>query len=52
MFDLDWQPSTVMQAPETQLARGDATYATTSPTSWAVPNRPNGKSRLMNSAMP
>src|SRR5262245_1865804 len=52
MFDLDWHPSTVMHAPEIQLARGDATNATTDPTSSAVPKRPNGRSRLTNSAMP
>ena len=52
MFDRDWQPSTVIDAPLIQLARGEARKATTAPTSSARPKRPNGSSRLMNSAMP
>ena len=48
----DWQPSTVIDAPLTQLARGEARNATTAPTSSARPKRPNGSSRLMKSAMP
>src|SRR5690606_34201304 len=52
MFDRLWHPSTVIEAPEIQLARGDARKAITSPTSSARPKRPNGSSRLTNSAMP
>ena len=52
MFDRDWQPSTVIDAPLIQLAAGEARNATTAPTSSARPKRPNGSSRLMNSAMP
>ena len=51
MFDLDWQPSTVIDAPLIQLARGEARNATTDPTSSARPKRPNGSSRLTKSAM-
>ena len=51
-FDFDWQPSTTTEAPLIQLARGEARNATTSPTSSARPKRPNGSSRLTNSAMP
>ena len=52
MFERDWQPSTAIDAPLTQLARGDARNATTAPTSSARPKRPNGSSRRMKSAMP
>ena len=45
MLLLDWQPSTTTDAPLTQLARGEARNATTSPTSSARPKRPNGSSR-------
>ena len=38
--------------PLIQLARGEARNATTSPTSSARPKRPNGSSRVTNSAMP
>ncbi len=41
-----------MEAPETQLARGEARKATTAPTSSARPKRPKGSSRLIMSAMP
>ena len=47
-----WQPSTGMHAPLTQLARGEASHATASPTSSARPKRPNGSSRATKSAMP
>src|SRR5947199_281972 len=40
-----------MHAPASQLARGEATNATTSATSSGLPNRPNGSSRLTMSAM-
>ena len=45
-------PSTGTQAPLTQLALGDARNATRSATSFACPKRPNGSSRLTNSAIP
>ena len=47
-----WHPSTTMDAPLIQLARAEHRNATTSPTSSGRPNRPNGISRLRNSAMP
>ena len=50
--DLDWQPSTVMLAPLTQLALGEDRNATTSPTSSARPNRPKGKFSRTNVAIP
>ena len=50
--DLDRLPSTVTDAPAIQLARGDARKVTSAATSSARPKRPNGSSRLMNSAMP
>src|SRR5262249_20203301 len=52
MLALDWPPSTVAQAPVIQLARGEARKATSAATSSGLPNRPNGISRRMNSAMP
>ena len=48
----DWQPSTGTLAPLIQLARGETRNATTAPTSSGRPNRPNGSSRLTNSAIP
>src|SRR5215203_5302088 len=52
IFDRDWHPSTVTDAPLTQLAFGEARKAMTAPTSSGRPKRPNGSSRAMNSAMP
>src|SRR6185503_19238575 len=52
MFDRLWQPSTTIDAPLIQLARGDARKATTWPTSSGRPKRPKGSSRLIISAMP
>src|SRR5258708_4793542 len=46
------EPSTTIEAPATQLARGEARKATTAPTSSGRPKRPNGSSRLIMSAMP
>ena len=52
MFARDWQPSTVTHAPRDPAgARRDARNATTSPTSSALPKRPNGRSRRTMSAM-
>jgi hypothetical protein len=41
MFDFDWQPSTTMEAPLTQLARGDARNATRQPR--RGPKRPRAR---------
>ncbi len=47
-----WHPSTTIEAPLIQLARGEQRKATTSPTSSGVPKRPNGSSCRTKSAMP
>ena len=52
MFDLLWPPSTLTQAPVTQLARGEARKTTTLATSSAVPKRPRGMFWRTNWAIP
>src|SRR5215207_6987625 len=51
MFDRDCPPSTLMQAPVIQPARGDARNTATSATSSAVPKRPDGMFCATNCAM-
>src|ERR1035437_9531156 len=50
--DRDWHPSTVRLTPLIHLDREEAREATAAPTSAGRPNRPNGSSRRMNSAIP
>src|SRR6188508_883625 len=52
ILDRPCEPSTTMEAPETQLALVEARKATTLATSSGRPKRPNGSSRLIMSAMP
>jgi hypothetical protein len=47
-----WPPSTLMQAPVTQLARSETRKTTTLATSSAVPKRPMGMFCRTNWAMP
>ena len=46
--DLDWQPSTLTQAPVMSEARSEARKTTTFATSSGRPNRPSGISALTN----
>src|SRR6476620_2356849 len=52
IFERPWQPSTGTHAPLIHDARDEHRKATAAPTSSARPKRPNGSSRLTNSAIP
>jgi hypothetical protein len=52
MFDRDWPPSTLIVAPTSHDARGEARKATTSATSSARPKRPAAIFASMKAAIP